>query len=118
MANPETCRHNVVVIASITEKITVVCVSCKTDVSDPEKRVGKNYIYNTHYGTWEHIPASRAEDTDKLEPAPKNEFTPEFFEWTERYAELRRKVLSEWKPQINIPDSGVERSQARTDSKD
>lgn len=68
MTNPETCRHNVVV-AGISDKLElhIHCVSCETDLTDLEKRVGKNYEYDTYSHVWVHTPNKRTSRPTPLE---------------------------------------------------
>lgn len=58
--NPETCLHNVI-HAVITEKLElfVVCISCGSDRTDLEKRIGKNYEYDIDHNVWVHVPVKR-----------------------------------------------------------
>lgn len=58
--NPITCQHNVLT-ARVTEQLEflVECVSCGTDLTDFEKRVGKNYEYSIDSNVWVHEPTSR-----------------------------------------------------------
>lgn len=55
MTNPETCRHNVIA-AGISDKLEmyVYCVSCETDLTALETRVGKNYEYDIDANVWVH----------------------------------------------------------------
>jgi hypothetical protein len=64
MTNPETCWHNVIV-AGISDKLEmhIHCVSCETDLTALETRVGKNYEYDIDNNAWVHVP-------DKKKPRP------------------------------------------------
>lgn len=61
MTNPTTCRHNILT-ARVTEQLEtfIECVSCGVDLTDPEKRIGKNYEYDIDANVWVHGPSSSA----------------------------------------------------------
>jgi len=60
MANPSTCKHNVIMagVAIIDNnfKAQLICCSCDTDVTEPELRFGKNYQYDIDNNVWVHRP--------------------------------------------------------------
>ena len=83
MSNPETCRHNVLTPRFTSNfKFIVECVSCGSNRTDPEKRVGKNYEYDIDANVWVNVPKSSA---------GVNQFGIYFMEWQE-YRDAEQEV--------------------------
>ena len=60
MTNPATCWHNVVEAYILKNfELSIVCLSCRTDLTNLEKRIGKNYEYDIDNNVWVHIPRKK-----------------------------------------------------------
>ena len=60
--NPKTCRHNVVEAYILKNfELSIVCFSCRTDLTNLEQRIGKNYEYDSVIEVWVHVPKRRKE---------------------------------------------------------
>jgi hypothetical protein len=83
VTNPETCRHNIIT-AGITDNIELIvaCVSCGTDVTTLDKRVGKNYEYDIDENVWVHTPKSSV---------PINQYDVDMNTWRD-YRDEERKA--------------------------
>jgi Zn ribbon nucleic-acid-binding protein len=58
--NPNTCLHNILApVVTPDFHLLVKCVSCDTDLTDAEKRVGKHYEYNMDEHFWIHVPSKK-----------------------------------------------------------